>query len=129
MGFVDNARTRLWGALDMRRDFEADRARFGVQASWKDFLRAREQTLCTTREYFLFHFYERSDAERDTFLTTQRRDDLIHAIGDDETINALRSRQQAPVQRAVWRIPLPRMAQPHTVPTRLLSIFSAATAG
>ena len=88
MGFVDNARTRLWGALDMRRDFEADRARFGVQASWKDFLRAREQTLCTTREYFLFHFYERSAAERDTFLTTQRRDDLIHAIGDDETINA-----------------------------------------
>ena len=83
MGFVDNARTRLWGALDMRRDFEADRARFGVHASWKDFLRAREQTLCTTREYFLFHFYERSDAERDTFLNTQRRDDLIHAIGED----------------------------------------------
>ena len=40
------------------------------------------------REYFLFHFYERTPEERDTFVTTARRDEMIHEIGDDETINA-----------------------------------------
>ena len=76
----ENART-------MRRAFEEALARVGARATWEDFLQARRQTGCNVREYFLFHFYERTPEERDTFLTTARRDAMIHYIGDDETIN------------------------------------------
>ena len=76
----ENART-------MRRAFEEALARVGARATWEDFLQARRQTGCNVREYFLFHFYERTPEERDTFLTTARRDAIIHYIGDDETIN------------------------------------------
>ena len=74
-------------ARAMRRSFDEALARTGAQACWEDFLQARRQTGCNVREYFLFHFYERTPEERDTFLTTARRDAMIHYIGDDETIN------------------------------------------
>lgn len=88
MGLLDSARAKFLRPLDLRREFERGCADFGVQASWKDFQQARAQTLCNVREYFLFHFYERTPEERDTFVTTARRDEMIHEIGDDETINA-----------------------------------------
>ena len=68
-----------------KQEFEASCKRLSVNASWDDYLAAREQTLCSVREYFLFSFYEKTPEERDTYLTELRRNRFIHEIGDDES--------------------------------------------
>ena len=76
---------------DWKRQFDELRAAHGAMAAnarFEDFLDAREQTGCMVREYFLFRFYEKSRAERDTYLTYDRRDRFIHDIHDDESCNA-----------------------------------------
>ena len=74
-----------------KQEFLAQRAALGSEAAnanWQDYLNAREQTGCSVLEYFIFRFYKKSRAERDTYLTYDRRDRFIHDIHDDESCNA-----------------------------------------
>ena len=67
------------------RTYAGERA---TNVRWKDFLEAYEHTRCTGREYFLFRFYEKDRATRNTYMTNRRRNRFIHQIGDDESQNA-----------------------------------------
>ena len=71
-----------------RAEFQRLCAACGVRPSWRDFLRAQAQTRCSAYEYFLFRFYERPAAVRETFMTTAQRDAFIAHIGDDFSCNA-----------------------------------------
>ena len=74
-----------------KQEFLAQRAALGSEAAnanWQDYLNAREQTGCSVLEYFIFRFYKKSRAERDTYQTVARRDRFIHQIHDDESCNA-----------------------------------------
>ena len=74
-----------------KQEFLAQRAALGSEAAnanWQDYLNAREQTGCSVLEYFIFKFYKKSRAERDTYQTVARRDRFIHQIHDDESCNA-----------------------------------------
>ena len=71
-----------------REEFQRLCAAHGIRPSWRDFLEAKTQTDCNAREYFLFRFYERPAALRETFMTTAQRDAFIAFIGDDSSCNA-----------------------------------------
>ena len=58
------------------------------KATFRDYRDAFEQTGCCVEEYFLFQFYLKDRAERDTYLTYDRRYHFIQAINDDQTTNA-----------------------------------------
>ena len=67
---------------------KAEQGAMAASASFEDYLAAREQTGCNIAEYFLFQFYKKDSAERDTYLTYERRDSIIRRINDDQTSNA-----------------------------------------
>ena len=71
-----------------RGDFQRLCAVHGLRLSWRNFLDVKEQTGCSVREYFLFRFYERPAALRETFMTTVQRDAFVACIGDDSSCNA-----------------------------------------
>ena len=71
-----------------RGDFQRLCAVHGLRLSWRNFLDVKEQTGCSVREYFLFRFYERPAALRETFMTAAQRDAFIACIGDDSSCNA-----------------------------------------
>ena len=62
--------------------------RHGGESTFRDYRDAFEQTGCCVEEYFLFQFYLKDRAERDTYLTYDRRYRFIQAINDDQTTNA-----------------------------------------
>lgn len=66
----------------VRPQFEKRLALLGVRASWKDYLRAREQISCNVDEYFAFELFDKTDAQRDTYLTMDRQDAIVDQIGD-----------------------------------------------
>ena len=70
-----------------RGDFQRLCAVHGLRLSWRSFLDEKEQTGCSVREYFLFRFYERPAALRETFMTAAQRDAFIARIGDDFSCN------------------------------------------
>lgn len=54
----------------------------GLHVSWKEMCRAHRKTGCCVDEYFHFEFYQKSDAERDAYLTVFRQDVIAERIGD-----------------------------------------------
>ena len=71
-----------------REEFQRLCAVHGLRLSWRNFLDVKEQTGCSVREYFLFRFYERPAALRETFMTAAQRDAFIARIGDGFSCNA-----------------------------------------
>ncbi len=59
-----------------------------AKATFQDYLDAYEQTGCRVEEYFLFRFYQKDRAARDTYLTYDRRYRFVKAINDDQSLNA-----------------------------------------
>ena len=46
----------------------------GTHVTWQQFTRARKMTLCNMDEFFHFAFYDKTDAQRDEYLTVERQD-------------------------------------------------------
>ncbi len=49
---------------------------------WKELCRARRKTGCCVDEYFHFAFYNKTDAQRDPYLTLYRQDLIAEKVGD-----------------------------------------------
>ena len=54
----------------------------GLHISWKELCRARRKTGCCVDEYFHFAFYNKTDAQRDPYLTLYRQDLIAEKVGD-----------------------------------------------
>lgn len=78
----------------LQKKFEQHCKTLGVQATWEDYARARQQISCSLDEYFAFEFYERKDPElRDSFMTLDRQSVIAQKIGDvDQSMTILGSK-------------------------------------
>ncbi len=63
-------------------DLQRHNELLGMHVSWKEFRRARDLTGCTVDEYYLFEFYDKSDKERDAYLTMPRQGEIARKVGD-----------------------------------------------
>ena len=54
----------------------------GLHISWKELCLARRRTGCCVDEYFHFAFYNKTDAQRDPYLTLYRQDLIAERVGD-----------------------------------------------
>ena len=64
------------------KEFQRRKSAIGVQADWKDFLRARAQIDCSVAEYFAFELFRKDEEARDSYLTWNRQQRFIRRIGD-----------------------------------------------
>ena len=57
-------------------------AHLQLQVPFRQFVEARRRTGCEVDEYFAFEFFKKTPEQQETFLTRERRSEVIRAIGD-----------------------------------------------
>ena len=61
--------------------------------SWREITRSREKFYSSVDEYFYFEFYDKTDEERNEYLTLWRQDEITRRIGDIcESVTLFRSK-------------------------------------